>query len=82
MTFDVEPETNLMNALIGVGLPVASSCHGDGVCSMCRMKITGKTRPPEEFEINCLKRNKAAEGERLSCQVSVIEDITVETKYW
>lgn len=83
MTIDVEPGANLMNALLKAGLPVASSCHGDGICSMCRMRISGGlVNPPAEFEINSLKRNKCAEDERLSCQIEVLGDITVETKYW
>jgi 2Fe-2S ferredoxin len=83
MTIDVEPGANLMNALLNAGLPVASSCHGDGICSMCRVRLTGDAvNPPVEFEINSMKRNKCAPDERLSCQVEVRGDLTVQTKYW
>ena len=82
MTIDVEPGVNLMNALLEAGLPVASSCHGDGICSMCRVKIEGNVKPPADFEVQTLKRNKCVDGERLSCQVEVSDDIAVTTKYW
>jgi 2Fe-2S ferredoxin len=82
MTIDVEAGANLMNALLEAGLPVASSCHGDGICSMCRMKIEGGVAAPSEFEVQTLTRNKCLSGERLSCQVSVESDIAVTTKYW
>jgi len=85
MTIDVEPGANLMNALLNAGLPVASSCHGDGICSMCRVRITsaeGAINHPVAFEIDSMKRNKCAPDERLSCQVEVRGDLTVQTKYW
>ena len=83
MTIDVEPGANLMNALLEAGLPVASSCHGEGVCSMCRVKVeAGQTNEPEKFEVDCLKRNKAEPNERLSCQISVTDNLTIKTKYW
>lgn len=82
LTLEVKAGSNLMNSLLEAGLPVASSCHGDGVCSMCRVKIEGDVTPPEQYEVDALKRNKCSEGERLSCQISVDADITVATKYW
>ncbi len=82
LTLNVEPGSNLMNALLEAGLPVASSCHGDGVCSMCRVQIEGEVAPPVRYEADSLSRNKCAPSERLSCQVSVNHDLTVRTKYW
>ena len=82
MTLDVEAGSNLMQVLLQAGLPVASSCDGDGICSMCRAKISGDVNPPELYEVDSLKRNKCEEGDRLSCQISITQDITVQTKYW
>ncbi len=31
--------SNLMKSLLEAGLPVASSCDGDGVCAKCRIQI-------------------------------------------
>lgn len=82
MTLDVESGANLMNALLEGGLPVASSCHGDGICSMCRMRVAGEANAPASFESDSLKRNKCEADERLSCQITVTSDIEVRTKYW
>ncbi len=82
LTIDVEAGANLMNALLGAGLPVASSCQGEGVCSMCKVKIDGKTAEPSFFESETLRRNKALPDERLSCQITVESDLTVSTRYW
>jgi ferredoxin, 2Fe-2S len=83
LELNVESGVNLMNVLLDAGLPVASSCHGEGVCSMCRVKVdAGQIAAPENFEIDCLKRNKAEPNERLSCQISVTDNLTIRTKYW
>jgi len=79
---DVATHSNLMNSLLDSGLPVASSCHGEGICSMCRLKITGFVKPAETFELETLKRNKCAPDERLSCQILVTSDLVVSAKYW
>ena len=82
MTIDVESGVSLMNALLEAGFPVASSCHGDGICSMCRVKIEGETNPPADYEKASLQRNKCEPNERLSCQINVNSDLIVKTKYW
>lgn len=82
LTIDVEAGVNLMNALLNAGLPVASSCQGEGVCSMCKVKIEGQVAEPAFFESETLRRNKALPGERLSCQIAVEFDLTVSTRYW
>jgi len=79
---DIEKNSNLMNSLLAAGLPVASSCHGEGICSMCKVKITGLVNPAENFELETLKRNKCEPNERLSCQITVTSDLIVSAKYW
>jgi ferredoxin, 2Fe-2S len=71
-----------MTSLIDSGLPVASSCQGEGVCSMCRVVVEGATTPPDKVEQDCLERNKCLPGERLSCQITVLNDLIIKTKYW
>ena len=82
MSFEVEAGINLMTALMESGLPVASSCQGDAVCSMCRVAVDGVTVPPDKIELECLTRNKCLPDERLSCQIAVNAELTVKTKYW
>lgn len=77
----VEPGKNLMDALIEGGLPVASSCLGEGICSKCAVKMT-PAGTPSELEARTLERNKQAKDLRLCCQVFVDQDLVVETTYW
>lgn len=75
----------LMEALLAHGVPVASSCKGDGICGKCRMRIvTGAELLPAKSaaEIAVLEKNLADVSERLSCQIQVFEDLKVDTGYW
>jgi 2Fe-2S ferredoxin len=82
---EVAVGTNLMKALLGAGLPVASSCNGDGVCTKCRIDIVqGKENLSKENELESDLRDihDIPRNERVSCQVEVLGDITVDTLYW
>jgi 2Fe-2S ferredoxin len=84
-TIDVECGANLMQALLAAGLPVASSCNGDGVCSKCRIKILSGGENISKIgalEQTLRDRNRIASGIRIACQSEVLGDITVDTDYW
>ncbi len=72
---------NLMDALIENGLPVASSCHGEGVCSKCVVTVS-PSGIHTEIEIKTLSKNNLDLSKRLCCQVFVNADVVVETTYW
>ena len=81
----VDPGINLMKALIDGGLPVASSCSGEGVCAKCRVKVVQGAENlslPNGDEQDLRDIHDLAREERISCQVTVHGDITVDTKYW
>lgn len=81
LELNVESGTNLMDALIEGGLPVASSCLGEGICSKCAVKMTPQgTRT--DLEIRTMERNKQPDTLRLCCQVFVEHDLIVATTYW
>lgn len=74
-----------MQALIDAGVPVASSCRGDGVCAKCRVEIVeGRSNlsPEGSREAFLRERHNIPRAERVSCQVEVHGDITVDTGYW
>ncbi len=83
--FEVPVGANLMKSLLENNLPVASSCDGDGVCGKCSIQIvSGMTHistanDTEKFlaDVHDLEKN-----ERISCQVEVLGDIEVDTRYW
>jgi 2Fe-2S ferredoxin len=80
---ELDPKKSLMQNLMDRGIPVASSCGGDGICGKCRMKIfSPHLDAPSELEKKTLEKNQAQPGERLSCQVTLVENAMAETSYW
>lgn len=81
----VENGTLLMKALLDAGIPVASSCGGDAVCCKCLLKIVAGAEnlsaPNREEEFLREQKGFAAD-ERVSCQVLVLGDVTVDARYW
>jgi Na+-transporting NADH:ubiquinone oxidoreductase subunit F len=79
----------LLGALADNGIFVPSACGGGGSCGLCTVKLissSGDILPTERSHIN---RQMARKGYRLSCQVSVKEDMDIEvpnevfeTKKW
>ena len=88
-TVEVPVGGKLLGALADAGVFVSSACGGGGTCAQCKVKISdggGEILATEKDHIN---KKDAAEGERLSCQVAVKTDMTVEvpaeafdTKKW
>lgn len=76
---------NLMQALLSAGLPVASSCRGDGVCAKCRVTVVSGAEglsKENDTEAFLRERHGLERGVRISCQVEVLGDVTVDTGYW
>jgi Na+-transporting NADH:ubiquinone oxidoreductase subunit F len=70
--------SKLLNALADASLFVSSACGGGGTCGQCKVKISeggGSILPTEETHIN---KREARAGERLSCQVTVKQDMKIE----
>ena len=74
----VQPGGKLLGVLAEHEIFVPSACGGGGTCAQCRVKILeggGDILPTETSHIN--KRDARA-GYRLSCQVSVKQDMKLE----
>jgi Na+-transporting NADH:ubiquinone oxidoreductase subunit F len=68
----------LLGSLADAGLFVASACGGGGTCGQCRVKIFeggGSILPTES---SLISKREATEGERLSCQVTVKQDMRIQ----
>lgn len=81
----VEEGDLLMQCLLGAGLPVASSCHGDGVCGKCRVTVVAGLKNLSRIgtvEQLLHERLQIPAGVRISCQTQVFGDVTVDTSYW
>ena len=68
----------LLGTLAGANLFVPSACGGGGTCAQCRVKIFeggGSLLPTEATHIT---KREASQGDRLSCQVAVKQDMNIE----
>ncbi|MCC7333712.1 MAG: NADH:ubiquinone reductase (Na(+)-transporting) subunit F [Pirellulaceae bacterium] len=68
----------LLSALADNGIFVSSACGGGGTCAQCIVRVIeggGEILDTEKGHIN---RKEAREGYRLSCQVSVKQDMKLE----
>ncbi len=77
-TIQVPVGGKLLTSLADEKLFLASACGGGGSCGQCRCKIFeggGAILPTETSFIN---KREAAEGQRLSCQVTVKQDMKIE----
>ncbi|MNJ93320.1 2Fe-2S ferredoxin-5 [compost metagenome] len=74
-----------MKALLDAGLPVASSCDGDGVCAKCKMIVlegAENLSAPNETEDFLKETNNLDKNVRISCQTEILGDITIHATYW
>lgn len=68
----------LLGALAESKLFVSSACGGGGTCGQCKVKVFeggGSLLPTEEGHIS---KREAREGTRLSCQVTVKQDMKIQ----
>ena len=79
----------LMGALADAGIFVSSACGGGGTCAQCEVKVLSGGGDILPTETGHITKREAKEGCRLSCQVAVKQDMTVEvpdeafdTKKW
>ncbi len=70
--------SKLLGALAESQLFVSSACGGGGTCGQCKVKILEGGGSILPTEASLISKREAAAGERLSCQVSVKQDMTIE----
>ncbi|MBL4786617.1 MAG: NADH:ubiquinone reductase (Na(+)-transporting) subunit F [Cohaesibacteraceae bacterium] len=76
-TISVPAGGKLLTALAGEKIFVSSACGGGGTCAQCRVQISeggGSILATEETHIS---KREARNGERLSCQVAVKQDMKI-----
>lgn len=77
-TLKVQPGGKLLGALADQKIFISSACGGGGTCAQCKVKVHeggGDLLPTETSHIN---KREAREGERLSCQVTIKQDMKIE----
>jgi len=77
-TIETQAGSTLLNTLSARGIFIPSACGGKGTCGVCKVHVHdggGAMLPTEEGHIS---RGEAREGCRLSCQVKVKQDMSIE----
>ena len=67
----------LLGALGDGSILVPSACGGGGTCGQCRVKVLEGGGSILATETSLITKREAAEGDRLSCQVAVKQDMKV-----
>lgn len=83
--FEIDTRQTLMEALLAHGLPVASSCKGDGICGKCKIEIlegAENLNPKTSAEVVLSERLRFSSTQRLSCQAKAHGDVKIDTAYW
>jgi Na+-transporting NADH:ubiquinone oxidoreductase subunit F len=77
-TLDVGVGAKLLNSLADQKIFISSACGGGGTCGQCKVKIKSGGGDILETEKSHITKKEAREGERLSCQVPVKQDMEIE----
>lgn len=82
VTIDVKPGTTVFAAAARAEVPIASQCGGKCACALCRVKVVGgELISPMTWEEEGHMGNAFfITKERLSCQLQVFGDVTIEVK--
>jgi len=73
-----QPGDKLLGALANAGIFVSSACGGGGSCGQCRVDIKEGGGEILPTELDHISKREAKEGCRLSCQVSIKQDMDIE----
>ncbi len=76
-TIDAPVGGKLLNTLADAGLFVPSACGGGGTCAQCRVKIHEGGGSILATETSHITKREAREGDRLSCQVAVKQNMKI-----
>lgn len=68
----------LLGALADAHLFVSSACGGGGTCGQCIVKVFEGGGSILPTELSHITKREAAEGDRLSCQVAVKQDMKIQ----
>ena len=68
----------LLGALADANLFVSSACGGGGTCGQCIVKVLDGGGSILPTELSLITKREAADGDRLSCQVAVKQDMKIQ----
>jgi Na+-transporting NADH:ubiquinone oxidoreductase subunit F len=76
-TIHVPIGSKLLTALADNNLFVSSACGGGGTCAQCRVQVLEGGGEILPTELSHITKREAAQGDRLSCQVTVKQDMKI-----
>ena len=76
-SIEVPAGGKLLGALAGESLFVASACGGGGTCAQCRVQVFEGGGSILPTELSHITKREARDGDRLSCQVAVKQDMKI-----
>ena len=77
-TFEVAPGISVLEACRRQDIDLPGICGGRGRCRECRVTVVGSEVAPSALDKSLLEPEDIARGWRLSCQLMVDGDLTVE----
>lgn len=77
-SYEVESGTKLVKALENNGVDVSHRCGGQARCTTCRVKFLSDEPIMGQLEKDCLEEDGVLGQFRLSCQIHVDQDMSVE----
>jgi Na+-transporting NADH:ubiquinone oxidoreductase subunit F len=77
-TIETPAGGKLLGALADSSLFVSSACGGGGTCGQCKVKVFEGGGSILPTELSHITKREAAEGDRLSCQVAVKQDMRIQ----
>ena len=73
-----QPGDKLLGALANNGIFVSSACGGGGSCGQCRVDVKSGGGEILPTELDHISKKEAKHGCRLSCQLSIKQDMDIE----
>ncbi len=77
-SFEVESGTKLVKALENSGIDISHRCGGNARCTTCRVRFTSEEPAMGDMEKECLEEDGVLGEFRLSCQIRVESDMSVQ----
>ena len=75
--FEVEAGTKLVKAIENSGIDISHRCGGNARCTTCRVKFDSAEPAMGDTEKDCLEEDGVLGEFRLSCQIRVDQDMSV-----
>jgi Na+-transporting NADH:ubiquinone oxidoreductase subunit F len=77
-SLEVNAGGTLLGSLAANGIFIPSACGGKGTCGVCRCRVESGGGALLPTEVSHITPKEARDGMRLSCQVKLKEDISIE----